>query len=768
MSPKYKTTLSSMVIGMMGCLVVALPVMAESISLKPKHDPASEIYVEHETDSVQKMSGPDGKPMEIKSRSVYGVLQKSTARGDKVEIEVTIDRMLGFMSFIETMKSLYDTDEPDYEEAAPMYKDTFEPLMNMSLKITLDGSGVATAVEGGEPMRKKLADMGEQNFVAKTLLEGDFTDRQIMSVFGELPVILCPDRDVKPGDTWKKVHKDEYPQVGRVFVNYECKLDGIEKAQGRELATVSFSGVITKDPDEKPAKDKRLGKIDGKVSGTAKFDVAQGRFVDIKRETTAKVEVPPWWTKDEKTPLMKIDVATKNTQVVFSAADRRKHKAEIAGRIAAAQAKREAEEAAAMAGPVDPPTPANEPVAWLQWGGTRRNFHSEATGLANRWPKDGPPKLWERQLGDGFSAILSDGDTLYTMYSIRNKEDQFQGDEVVVALDAKTGKTRWEHKYAAPWPKDFQMEFGPGPHSTPIVVGDRIFTVGCTAQLHCLDKKTGDVLWSKDLHKEYKAELHMRGYGSSPMAHKGNILLPVSKEKGHAIMAFSQSDGSVAWKGGDFEPGYASLLPITAHGVEQIVAFTGKAVMGLDPNNGSTQWSVDHPTQWSANISTPVWGDDDYLFISSAYGMGSRGVKLEKKGSQITAKEAWFSPKMKIQHADAVRVGDHVYGSTGDFGPAFLDCINVKTGEMAWRQRGIAKANVVYADGKLIVLDEDGGLYLVKADPTKYRLLAKAPGICKKTAWTVPTLVGRTLYIRDREKIMALDVGAGKSVATAE
>ena len=143
--------------------------------------------------------------------------------------------------------------------------------------------------------------------------------------------------------------------------------------------------------------------------------------------------------------------------------------------------------------------------------------------------------------------------------------------------------------------------------------------------------------------------------------------------------------------------------------------------------------------------------------------MGSRGVKLEKAGGKVTAKETWFNAKMKIQHADAVRVGEWVYGSSGDFGPAFLACVNAGTGKFGWRQRGIAKANVIYADGKLIVLDEDGSLYLVKADPEKYRLLGKAPGLTKKTAWTVPTLVGRTLFVRDREKIIALDLGNSKS-----
>ena len=644
-----------------------------------------------------------------------------------------------------------------------MHRDTFGPILNMSFKLTVDRRGRATSVEGAEPIRKILKDMGDQNFVAKNLAENDLSDEQIKSMFGEKPLEIYPYGEVKVGVSWKTTSKDEYPQVGRVIVDYQCKLDRIDSVGGRDVGIVSFTGTITKDKDEKPAKDQRLGKVDGTFTGTAKFDVQAGRFVEIQREWKAKVEMPPWWTKEPTAPLMKIEEQTKQHYVVTSAEDRRKKKAEITQRVADAKAKREAEEAAAMAGPVDPVTPENPPVSWTQWGGPKRDFRSSATGLANRWPKGGPPKLWERTLGDGFSTILCEDGVLYTTYSARDKADPTKGDEVVVALDAKSGKTRWEYKYAAPWTKDMQMEFGAGPYSTPIIVGDRIFTVGVTAKFLCLDKKTGKLIWSKDLLEEFKAAMNMRGYGSSPLAYKGNILLPVSKEKGYAVMAFSQEDGSVAWKGGEFHPGYASLFPIEIGGTEQLVAFSGKSVLGLDPTDASTKWIVDHPTQWGGNISTPVWGDDGILFISAAYGMGSRGVKVEKTGSEVTAKEVWFNPKMRIQHGDAVRVGDWIYGSSGDFGPTFLCCVNAKTGKFGWQQRGIARANVLYADGKLIVLDEDGGLYLVKADPTKYQLLGKMKDLCKKTAWTVPTLVGRTLYVRDREKIIALGLGASAS-----
>ena len=604
---------------------------SDAVSLKARHADG-ERYFEVDTETDQKITGPDGKPMEVKSRSVYGLVAKETRKGSGLEMELTLDRCLGFSAFSESMKSLYDTDDPDYEDASPMHRDTFGPIMGMGLKITLDEKGVASGVEGSEAIRKKLKDMGDQNFVAKSLTEIDFSDGQIKSNFAEKPLALFPQKDVKRGESWTATCSDEYPQVGKIFVKYECKLDSADA----KTATVSFKGTMTKDESEKPAKDQRLGKIDGSFSGTAKIDLAQGRVVEMQREMKVKSEVQPWWTKELTAPLMKVDEQTTQKYAVMSIEGRKAKKAEIARGMAEAKARREAEEAAAMAGPIDPVTAENEPVAWTQWGGPKRDFRSPATGLANRWPKSGPPKLWERNLGDGFSTILCEGDVLYTTYSARDKADAYKGDEVVVALDARTGKTKWEYKYAAPWPKELQMEFGAGPYSTPIIVGDKLFSVGITAKLVCLDKRNGKLLWSKDLHEEYKAGLSMRGYGSSPLAYNGKLVMTISKEKGQAVMAFNMEDGSQAWKGGEFNPGYASLLPISLGDTEQIVAFSTKSVLGLDPRDASTKWSVDHPTQWGGNISTPVWGEDGNLLSRRPMGWARGASRWRSRAARLS------------------------------------------------------------------------------------------------------------------------------------
>src|SRR6476661_328645 len=157
---------------------------------------------------------------------------------------------------------------------------------------------------------------------------------------------------------------------------------------------------------------------------------------------------------------------------------------------------------------------------WAQWGGPHRNFISETKGLATSWPESGPRRLWQRELGDGYSAIAVERSTLYTMY---RKGDN----EVAIALDAATGKTLWEYSYAAPFSADYDMTNGPGPHATPLVSGNFVFTSGSTGKLHCLDKKTGKLLWSHDLLAEFHGTLRVNGYSCSPLAYKNEIVMMV-------------------------------------------------------------------------------------------------------------------------------------------------------------------------------------------------------------------------------------------------
>jgi outer membrane protein assembly factor BamB len=400
---------------------------------------------------------------------------------------------------------------------------------------------------------------------------------------------------------------------------------------------------------------------------------------------------------------------------------------------------------------------------WLQWGGAGRNFMPEAAGLASSWPPGGPKRLWTRPLGEGHSAILAEGGRIYTMYRPLQRSGERRGqdrgqEEVVLALDAASGKTAWEFTYPAPT-SGLDFSQGAGPHSTPLISGNRIYATSTRKELFALDKTTGKVVWSHDFMKEYGAPPPGRGYACSPTLHNGTIIVTVGG-RGQAVAAFNQQTGALAWKTGDFDESPASPLLVDVDGQLQLVLFAGDKVAGLDPANGRVLWSHPHKTDWGLNISTPVWSPTSHLlFVSSAYSTGSRALELRQAAGKTTVAEKWFSGRMRVHIGTVINLGDYVYASSGDFGPSFLSAVDLKTGKIAWQDRSFSRAQLLYADGKLIILDEDGNLGLATISPQGLKVLSRAP-VLANVAWTPPTLAGTTLYVRDRKTIAAFNLGS--------
>lgn len=387
---------------------------------------------------------------------------------------------------------------------------------------------------------------------------------------------------------------------------------------------------------------------------------------------------------------------------------------------------------------------------WAQWGGPHRNFISDSKGLATSWPETGPRKLWQREMGEGYSGIAVEGGRLFTMY---RKGDN----EVVIALDATTGKTIWEYSYAAPFSPEYDMTNGPGPHATPLVNDKFVFSSGATGKLTCLDKKTGKVLWSHDLLSEFHGTIRVNGYSCSPIAYKDKVVMMVGGPSS-ALIAFNQKDGSVAWKKHDFKNSTSSPILINVDGQDQLVAFMYGEIVGVDPNDGNLLWSYPHPVEFGLNTSTPVWGSDNLLFVSSGYGGGSRVLKLSRAGDKTNVEEVWAHSLMRIHFSNAIRVGDVIYGSSGDFGPAPFTAVDVKTGKIVWRHRSFPRASALYADGRFIILDEDGHLLLATATNEGLTVTSKVEALSGKS-WTVPSLAGTRLFLRDRKNILALELG---------
>ena len=393
------------------------------------------------------------------------------------------------------------------------------------------------------------------------------------------------------------------------------------------------------------------------------------------------------------------------------------------------------------------------PLDWPAWGGPNGNFVVDGKGLPATFADSPAKRLWERRLGDdGYSCIVTDGVLLYTMYR-RGHE------EVVVAINPSDGATQWEYAYDATFLQGMGMEHGAGPSATPVVFGDCIYTIGIVAKMYALNKKTGKVVWWKDLYKDFPESTFMvRGFCSSPIVYNNTIIVKLG-EHGHAIVALNPKDGSVIWQKQNFVNASSSQIVINVDGQDQLVTTFADEVVGIDPSNGDLLWSHPHKTDWGTqtNISTPVWGPGNLLFISSAYNGGARVLHLTQSGGKTKVDELWSSNRMRIHLTNAIRIGDYVYASSGDFGPTPMTAVDVKTGHVAWQDRTFGKVNMVLADGKVILLDEGGDLARVTLSPEGMQVRWRAQFL-QGNAWTAPTLVGTKLYIRDRRTMMALDL----------
>ncbi|MEM8962477.1 MAG: PQQ-binding-like beta-propeller repeat protein [Acidobacteriota bacterium] len=393
---------------------------------------------------------------------------------------------------------------------------------------------------------------------------------------------------------------------------------------------------------------------------------------------------------------------------------------------------------------------AEDTADWTQWGGPDRNFMIAAEGIS--WPADGPKELWSRDLGDGYSSILAKGDRIYTMYRTA------EGKEAVIALDAKTGKTVWEHAYEAEPHESHVHQFGDGPRATPLIVGDRIYTVGVSGILHALELKDGSVAWKHNLWTELGGSPLNHGYSSSPIEY-GDTIIVLNGGQGASVVAFNKADGSVAWKNHDFTNSYSAPQILEVNGQPQLITYMAKEVVGLDPSNGELLWRYEIGNQFGQNISMPVLADDGQHLFISVLQAGGRGLKLTTaEDGKTSVEEAWTTRKIQLYHVTTVRDGDWVYGVTGGRAPHFMAAVNIKTGDIGWRERGFTKTQCVGVGDKIVAIDEEGNLLLMSVSPEGVERHGSAQ-VLEQPSWTVPTVVGTTVYVRDKKTIKAVSLG---------
>ncbi len=388
---------------------------------------------------------------------------------------------------------------------------------------------------------------------------------------------------------------------------------------------------------------------------------------------------------------------------------------------------------------------------WTRWGGPSGDFVlADGPALVDAWPASGPKVLWDHELGDGYSAILCSGGRLFTMY----REGEV---EIVVALEAASGEVIWDYAYDSGRYDDMTKAFGEGPNATPLLVGERLVSIGIAGKVVCLDVDSGAPAWELDLHERFGRQKRREEYGYSgiPLAYEGKVLVLVGGDE-HAVIALDPRDGSVAWGSAPGRVSYAPPRLLRIAGRDQLVYFSPTEVIGMDPRDGRQLWSYPVECFTENNLTSVVQCSDQHLWVACQLDGGTRVLAITEQDGKWSSEALWISRTLKQGHWNSIALGDYVYGSLGD-ATSMFGAVNWRTGETAWKERGIHAAQLVRADGKLVLVSESGEIALARVSPEGLEILC-SHAILESVAWTVPTLVGTTLYARDRKRIVAVDL----------
>jgi outer membrane protein assembly factor BamB len=378
---------------------------------------------------------------------------------------------------------------------------------------------------------------------------------------------------------------------------------------------------------------------------------------------------------------------------------------------------------------------------WPQWRGPNRDGISSETGLAASWPTNGPPLVWKvKGLGQGYSSLAISKGRIYT-------QGQRDGKEWLIALDVKNGNKLWEVPTGSPYSNDR----GDGPRGTPMVDGDRVYAINGTGVLVCLDAATGKAHWTQDFVRDYGGSIPHWGYSESPLI-DGNRLIVMPGGRGASIVSLDKVTGKVQWKAGSDSAGYSSAIVADIGGVRQVIALSGQGALGVQENTGEVLWHYDKVSNRTANIATPIY-HNGAVFVSTAYGTGAALLKVGPKNMT----EAYFNRDMMNHYSSSVLVNNTLYG----FSNAILMAMDFDTGKVLWRDRSVGKGSVIFAQGNLYALGEDGVMGLVRANRDKYQEISRFSfqkgGL---PTWSPPVISDAKLYLRDQDNLYCHDIKA--------
>jgi len=389
--------------------------------------------------------------------------------------------------------------------------------------------------------------------------------------------------------------------------------------------------------------------------------------------------------------------------------------------------------------------------SWPRFRGT--NFDaiaSDETVFAESWPKEGPKPLWSIDVGEGYAgAAVLNGRVYIHDYDRKNKAD------VIRCLSLDDGKDIWRYSY----PVDIKRNHGMS-RTIPAVTEKYIVTMGPKCHVTCLDANTGELKWNTDLVRDYKATVPPWYAGQCPLIDDGKAIIAVGGES--LLIAFDCETGKVLWKSPNpngWKMTHSSIIPAEFFGKRMYIYCASGGAAGISAQDGSILWQTSNWNIRIANIPSPLPLDNGKIFFSGGYNSGSMMIELEQKDGQIAPKVLFkLSPDVfgSPQHTPIFYKG-HIYGVRPD---GQLVCLDTG-GNIMWTSTNANKFGLgpyTIINGLIYVMDSEGTLSLVKAQPSSYIQLARAKVLEGPDSWGPMAFASGRLILRDLNKMICLDI----------
>ncbi len=444
---------------------------------------------------------------------------------------------------------------------------------------------------------------------------------------------------------------------------------------------------------------------------------------------------------------------------------------------------------------------------WPYFLGPEQTGISAETGLIDEFPRQGPPLLWEKKIGTGYSAPSVLGNRLVIHH---RPDDDGPGKEVIECVEADSGKPLWKYEY----PSDFRDPYGynNGPRCSPLLTSKYCYTFGAQGKLYCLTLDKGKEVWHRDCLKDFDVPPGFFGVGATPILEGDKLIVMVGGKPNSGMVAFDPETGKTLWqnvgkdvwdgtstgwerlpvykwRGNEKLSSYSSPIAATIHGKRHLLCLMRQGLVSLNPDDGSVNFKY-----WfrsllrdSVNAARPVVVDDK-IFLSAAYQVGSALLEVNPNGKSY--KELWRDPTNMMTHwSTSIFHDGYIYGFSGRHERgATMRCVKLSDGKVMWETDGTSpvadkvkpnqitgkfqwidtgkpapwpfygRGSAILADNKFIVLGERGTLAIVKVDPEKFSEVCRTsfPQITYP-AWAAPVLAHKKLYLRSESHLICLD-----------